>query len=223
MSFPGINLNHAVLTAAAAQVGVPRRHEVMGLPKGWIREEMPRYADMAIFGGSGSSNGRGYDTAYFSPQGHMITTKAELAEALGNKYDLTAFDFQTGKINHALLNKVMQQQELQQKAQRQQHHHHQRSSSHSNGGRKGASHQRQNSSSSYHNGGGGASSSPATVVSAPAPSVVPVKPSSSVSKSVAPALAVPTQDTTLVPPIRQTASIFKQPVSLVKNTRVSVL
>ena len=94
-----MNINHAVLSAAAAQVGI-RRHEVIGLPKGWIREEMPRFADLAAFGG-GATNGGGrggtnYDTAYYSPSGNRITTKSDLAEALGNKYDLTAFDFHTG-------------------------------------------------------------------------------------------------------------------------------
>ena len=35
---------------------------------------------------------------YCSPDGRRVKTKAQLARALGNKFDLAGFDFRTGRI-----------------------------------------------------------------------------------------------------------------------------
>ena len=66
-----MNLNFAALSAVA-QAGI-RRSEVQGLPKGWIREETPRFA----YGASGKP---GYDVVYYTPKGHRIRTKHEMAK-----------------------------------------------------------------------------------------------------------------------------------------------
>jgi methyl-CpG-binding domain protein 2 len=71
--------------------------ECTALPKGWIREEVPRLSNN-IHGVSGRS-----DVYYISPTGKKIRSKPELSKALGEHYDLTAFDFVAGKINPLLL------------------------------------------------------------------------------------------------------------------------
>ena len=67
-----MNLNFAALSAVA-QAGI-RRSEVAGLPKGWIREETPRFA------GYGTNAKPGYDVVYYTPKGHRIRTKNEMAK-----------------------------------------------------------------------------------------------------------------------------------------------
>jgi len=74
----------------------PHRSECNALPKGWIREEYPR--------ASGGISSRKSDVYYVSPSGKRVRSKPELLKVLGSdRYDLTAFDFQTGKINPHLL------------------------------------------------------------------------------------------------------------------------
>ncbi|XP_074597252.1 methyl-CpG-binding domain protein 2-like [Brevipalpus obovatus] len=64
------------------------------LPKGWRREEVMRP--------SGLSTGK-TEVFYISPNGMKIKSKRQLQRCLGDGYDLTAFDFRTGKINPHLL------------------------------------------------------------------------------------------------------------------------
>jgi len=106
------------------------------LPLGWRREEVVRPA--------GLSTGK-IDVIYVSPSGERLKSKLQLQRALGD-IDLTAFDFETGKINPALLRR----------------------------------HRRHRGSMEF-------------------------------GRSVR-------NDLSLIPPIRQTASIFKQPVTVVKST-----
>lgn len=71
----------------------------MNLPKGWRREEVARR--------HGLSAGK-VDVYYYSPDGQRYRNKAQLARALGESVDLTAFDFRTGKINPAVARKAKQ-------------------------------------------------------------------------------------------------------------------
>lgn len=133
---------------------VPRvlRSECTALPKGWIREEVPRMSNN-IHGAGGRT-----DIYYISPLGKKVRSKPELAKVLGDHYDLTAFDYASGKINPLLLKP--------------------KSASGSSDGNKRKSTPNGNRQSHQE-----------------------------AAKSLK-------SDTSLVPPIRQTASIFKQPVTV---------
>ncbi|KAK6180464.1 hypothetical protein SNE40_012613 [Patella caerulea] len=61
-----------------------------GLPPGWRREEVVRK--------SGLSAGK-TDVYYYSPDGKKIRSKPQLARALGDAVELSAFDFRTGRVN----------------------------------------------------------------------------------------------------------------------------
>jgi hypothetical protein len=43
------------------------------------------------------------DIFYISPMGKKVKSKSELARVLGEQYDLTAFDYISGKLNPLLL------------------------------------------------------------------------------------------------------------------------
>ena len=73
------------------------RTQCSALPKGWIREEVPRLSNN-IHGAAGK-----VDVFYLSPSGVKIRSKQELTKALGDHYDMSAFDYMTGKINPLLL------------------------------------------------------------------------------------------------------------------------
>jgi len=73
----------------------PYRTEAPALPKGWIREEIPRSS-------GGISGNRKSDVYYISPSGKRIRSKPELLKILGEHYDLATFDYNTGKMNPAL-------------------------------------------------------------------------------------------------------------------------
>jgi len=187
----GLNFSSAMLSSMASGI---KRTEVQGLPKGWIREEVPRFnpsqfgnglAGLAAAIASGDPGG--VDVVYYSPRGHRVKTKAEMSKLLGDQYDLTPFDFQTGKINPVLLRTMQQQQQQQQQRALQQHQQQQQQNQH-------------HSSRKPQNG-------PTHKVKQ-APPAAPPPP---------PAPVTPPVDNTLVPPIRQTASIFKQPVTVVKS------
>lgn len=66
-----------------------RRSDVQGLPPGWTKEESVRK--------SGLSAGK-TDVYYFSPNGIKVRSKPQLCKILGEGFDLTAFDFRTGKV-----------------------------------------------------------------------------------------------------------------------------
>jgi hypothetical protein len=133
-----MNFSSAMLSSVASGI---RRSEVPGLPKGWIREEVPRFNPNQFGNGlaavaaaaAAASGTSGVDVVYYSPRGHRVRTKAEMSKLLGDQYDLTPFDFQTGKINPMLIRSMQQQQQQQQRAsqqpqqqQQQQQHHHSR-------------------------------------------------------------------------------------------------
>ena len=42
---------------------------------------------------------------YFSPDGKKVRSKPMMARYLGEGFDLSAFDFRTGKINHSSIRK----------------------------------------------------------------------------------------------------------------------
>ncbi|XP_061163663.1 methyl-CpG-binding domain protein 2-like isoform X2 [Saccostrea echinata] len=75
-----------------------RRLDCVGLPPGWKREEVVRK--------SGLSAGK-TDVYYISPDGKKIRSKPQLARQLGEQFDLSAFDFRSGRINHSQLRKRM--------------------------------------------------------------------------------------------------------------------
>jgi len=77
-----------------------RRYECTSLPKGWFREEVSRK--------SGLSAGK-VDVYYYSPTQKKIRSKPELIKLLGDQYDLSTFDFQTGKLNPGLIRKQTKQ------------------------------------------------------------------------------------------------------------------
>ncbi len=60
--------------------------------QGWIREEVPRNTQGGIGGGRKS------DVYYISPSGKKFRSKPELLKALGDHYDLSAFDYFSGKM-----------------------------------------------------------------------------------------------------------------------------
>lgn len=72
----------------------------MALPPGWKREEIVRQ--------SGLSAGK-TDVFYFSPDGKKIRTKPQLARLLGDTFDLSAFDFRTGRIIYSAVRKSKRQ------------------------------------------------------------------------------------------------------------------
>jgi methyl-CpG-binding domain protein 2 len=63
----------------------------LGLPKGWVREELVRQ--------SGLSAGK-VDVCYASPDGKKFWTKPQLSRYFGDTVDLSNFDFQTGKFHN---------------------------------------------------------------------------------------------------------------------------
>lgn len=73
-----------------------KRSDVPGLPQGWKKEEQSRR--------SGLSAGR-TDVYYFSPDGTKIRSKPELSRALGDNFDLSCFDFRSGKILQSAIRK----------------------------------------------------------------------------------------------------------------------
>ena len=189
----------AAQAAAAASVqnssGI-KRTEVSSLPRGWIREEIPSKLYNFHNGGINGNAKSTSDVVYYSPRGHRVSSKAEMSRLLGDAYDLTAFDFQTGKINPNLLvssnsshRRPSQGQQLPSSSSR----------GASSGRNKGTPTSRdqqlqQQKQQQQQNGG-------------------------SSHKTGNSSLAIRT-DNSLVPPIRQTASIFKQPVSVKKNSQV---
>lgn len=75
-----------------------RKADCPGLPPGWTREECVRQC--------GLSAGK-TDVYYFSPEGVKIRSKPQLARYLGESFDLSAFDFRTGKLLTSALRKRM--------------------------------------------------------------------------------------------------------------------
>ena len=66
--------------------------------QGWIREEVPRSA--------GGISSRKSDVYYISPSGKKVRSKPELLKILGEHYDLSTFDYFTGKMNSGEPKKV---------------------------------------------------------------------------------------------------------------------
>jgi len=82
----------------AQEVEKKRMFDVPGLPRGWKRTEVIRKSV------SGISKG-GMDVFYVSPNGRKFRTKPELSRYLGDKVDLSNFDFRTGKTTVTSLRK----------------------------------------------------------------------------------------------------------------------
>ncbi|XP_076465090.1 methyl-CpG-binding domain protein 2-like [Babylonia areolata] len=72
----------------------------MALPPGWKREEVVRQ--------SGLSAGK-TDVYYYSPDGKKIRSKPQLARLLGDTFDLSAFDFRTGRVIYSAVRKSKRQ------------------------------------------------------------------------------------------------------------------
>ncbi|XP_055849516.1 methyl-CpG-binding domain protein 3 [Episyrphus balteatus] len=186
-----------------------KRIECNSLPKGWQREEVLRK--------SGISAGK-VDVYYYSPSGKKFDSKPQLARQLGDTIDISAFDFQSGKTIQSLPPPSISL-------------HRCSSSSSSSLKRKYKSQF-----------GSGVPQPPSAI---PSPTIPPPSstggggfvgsPSSSFSHSISAtssgSSSLPPStlrqhlefsrafrtDVSLVPPIRQTASIFKQPVTVVRN------
>ncbi len=92
-----MNFSAAMLNSPSSGI---RRSEVPGLPKGWIREETPRFNPnqfgngLAGLAATLSGVAGAVDVVYYSPRGQRVRNKAEMAKLLGDQYDLTPFDFQ---------------------------------------------------------------------------------------------------------------------------------
>eukprot|EP00094_Tigriopus_californicus_P002690 TCALIF_02598-PA protein Name:"Similar to Mbd3 Methyl-CpG-binding domain protein 3 (Mus musculus)" AED:0.40 eAED:0.44 QI:0/-1/0/1/-1/1/1/0/183 len=166
------------MLSAAAAAGY-RRAEAAGLPKGWIREEIPRFANNFHNGSPAAAaptfqNGTkpAVDVLYYSPRGHVVRSKPELVKAIGDQADMTAFDYQSGKFNPLLVRATVKP-------------------------------------------------GPSVSGSAGRKSSKPVSTSAGLAAAAAAAnsnsAANLAREAALVPPIRQTASIFKQPVTVWKN------
>lgn len=74
----------------------PQETLISILPKGWRREEIIRK--------SGISAGK-TDVTYYSTDGKKFKTKLEMQQFLGDKYDLSLFDYKTGKQSTVVLRK----------------------------------------------------------------------------------------------------------------------
>ncbi|XP_005103642.1 methyl-CpG-binding domain protein 2 [Aplysia californica] len=72
----------------------------MALPPGWKREEVVRQ--------SGLSAGK-TDVYYITPEGKKIRSKPQLARILGETFDLSAFDFRTGRTVYSACRKSKRQ------------------------------------------------------------------------------------------------------------------
>jgi len=72
----------------------------MALPAGWKREEIVRQ--------SGLSAGK-TDVYYVTPEGKKVRSKPQLARILGESFDLTAFDFRTGRTVYSACRKSKRQ------------------------------------------------------------------------------------------------------------------
>ena len=175
--------NHLLHYGGNGPERVPQRTtrtECVTLPKGWIREEVPRKHDSLQTCASNSLNsscGPRSDIYYISPMGKRVRSRPELMKYLGDTMDLTSFEYRSGKMMPSLNRKVQSSTG------------HPRSSTTSIGG-KTSNGRPQGSSSSGHGGGSNRDSN---------------------SYDLARGLRA---DASLVPPIRQTASIFKQPVTV---------
>ncbi|CDS42621.1 methyl CpG binding domain protein 2 [Echinococcus multilocularis] len=85
MMFQKVTINHTVpITQKSASA----------LPVGWKREEILRP--------DGLSSGKTV-VFYVSPNGMKIRTQKELQNALGDKFDISSFDWRTGKFSSSLL------------------------------------------------------------------------------------------------------------------------
>lgn len=73
-----------------------KRADVAGLPPGWKKEEIIRK--------SGLSAGK-TDVFYHAPDGSKVRSKPQLARILGENFDLSCFDFRTGKILQSAIRK----------------------------------------------------------------------------------------------------------------------
>jgi len=83
-----------MMTVQQQPIVEKKKFECPCLPKGWIREEIIRK--------TGLSAGK-IDVVYYSPNGKKFKTKPQLSRYLGDSFDLSGFDFQTGKVNNLLI------------------------------------------------------------------------------------------------------------------------
>lgn len=170
----------------------PHRSECTALPKGWIREEYPR--------ASGGISSKKSDVYYVSPQGKRVRSKPELLKVLGNdRYDLTAFDFQTGKINTHLLRNAYAAAAAAAAHQAAAGGHPSSRGGYPDSGSRQSGKTVNGRGHSTSSGGGGATTAAS-------------------SNEARGTHDFARQDASLVPPIRQTASIFKQPVTVHKTS-----
>ncbi|KAH8242806.1 hypothetical protein KR032_002259, partial [Drosophila birchii] len=212
-----------------------KRVDCSALPKGWQREEVRKSGSSSNSNASATNtttasnnnnNNNKVDVFYYSPTGKRVESKPQLARQLGGEsFDIASFDFQSGK---------MQQQQQQQP-------HHQRAlpspsislyrcsamplpltgggvsgghGSAANALKRKLARSQLGSQASAGSGSGSAPISAAAaagVASSSSPTA-----GSRQQQQIELSRALRT-DVSLVPPIRQTASIFKQPVTAIRN------
>ncbi|XP_017020210.1 methyl-CpG-binding domain protein 3 isoform X1 [Drosophila kikkawai] len=210
-----------------------KRVDCSALPKGWQREEVRKSGSSSNSNASAtntttaSNNNNKVDVFYYSPTGKRVESKPQLARQLGGEsFDLASFDFQSGK---------MQQQQQQ---------HHQRAlpspsislyrcsamplpltGGGGSGGHGSAANTlkrklaRSQLGSQAGSGGSGSGSAPIAAAAAAAAAVSSSSSPTATNRQqqqIELSRALRT-DVSLVPPIRQTASIFKQPVTAIRN------
>ncbi|XP_034486817.1 methyl-CpG-binding domain protein 3 isoform X1 [Drosophila innubila] len=198
-----------------------KRVDCNALPKGWQREEVHRK--------SGCNSG--VDVFYYSPTGKRIESKPQLARQLGAEmFDISNFDFQTGKmqlhrqmpspsislyrcnaagtiISNAVAGGNSAANALKRKFSRAQS---QSSNNNSNSGSVGIVTSISSSSSP-------SSGSPVTTTTMATSAMTAANQRQQQQQQQFEFSRALRTDVSLVPPIRQTASIFKQPVTVVRN------
>ncbi|KAH8336395.1 hypothetical protein KR059_006454, partial [Drosophila kikkawai] len=208
-----------------------KRVDCSALPKGWQREEVRKSGSGSNSNASAtntttaSNNNNKVDVFYYSPTGKRVESKPQLARQLGGEsFDLASFDFQSGK------------------TQQQQQQHHQRAlpspsislyrcsamplpltSSGGSGGHGSAANtlkrKMARSQLGSQAGSGGSVSGSAPIAAAAAAAAAASSSPTAANRQqqqIELSRALRT-DVSLVPPIRQTASIFKQPVTAIRN------
>ncbi|XP_037949797.1 methyl-CpG-binding domain protein 2 isoform X1 [Teleopsis dalmanni] len=175
-----------------------KRVECNSLPKGWQREEIIRK--------SGISAGK-MDVCYYSPTGRKIESKPQLARQLGDAFDLSTFDFQTGKILQHLSSPSISLYRCSGSGA---------ASSTANTGAN--TFKRKYKSQTLSDSSSGSSTASINISTNNTSSASFA--SSSCQRQLHDFSRTMRSDVSLVPPIRQTASIFKQPVTVIRNHEV---
>ncbi|XP_030373727.1 methyl-CpG-binding domain protein 2 isoform X1 [Scaptodrosophila lebanonensis] len=178
-----------------------KRVDCAALPKGWQREEVLRKS--GISAGSGK-----VDVYYYSPTGKKIETKPQLARQLGDVIDISNFDFQSGKmLQHHLPSPSISLYRCNASGT---------IISSTGVGCAPNALKRKFRTQGSNNNNTIATTTASLTSTSPATAATTATASANLRQQLEFSRALRT-DVSLVPPIRQTASIFKQPVTVIRN------